>query len=359
MERIGIINIFFIYLLLSGCPPQTMLEFHEEGADEYTERFEPSPGLGNLYIVKKLSLVSSKADVYIKVNGQYIGKIQQSTYHLLELPPGTYSISTSLGKHQANTEVRVAADKNHFIQVDRGVGVKQIDAEKGREMVSLAFRLATLPVEFKRQLTREDVLEMPAADLAEGYLAASASVALVKKHVDAGAFGGSGARFVLGIRGESVDKDNVNEYLAKSQKELSLYEGAINQRGFVKIAGAYKGEATESCSRSNSIFAAILQEQKQVAIEIRQKEMNALIVISVSHEGGEVDVSNPAAVVESAIAVNEAANSDYFFRGEVNNSMIVIRPEVSVLKTWPKWANPPTRKDLEDCIITLKKYKGT
>ena len=206
----------------------------------------------------------------------------------------------------------------------------------------------------KEEPTQNDLLKAPAVNLAQGYLAAKTRLRIIERHVKMGAFGGPGARFTINAGGEMIDKDNVDEYLAKYQKQLSLYEEAISQRGSNDISGMYQGEATESCSRSNSIFAAAIQSQKQGAVEIRQNNMNALVVVSVLQDGGEFDVSNPAAVVESALAVIEATNSDYYFRGQFNNGVIEIKPDVSVLETWPKWANPPSRNDLEECVITLK-----
>ena len=206
----------------------------------------------------------------------------------------------------------------------------------------------------KEEPTQNDLLKAPAANLAQGYLAAKTRLRLVERQVKMGAFGGSGARFTLKTGGENIDKDNIDEYLAKYQKQLSLYEEVIRQRGSNDLSGMYQGEATESCSRSNSIFAATIQARKHGAIEIRQNNMNALVVVSVLQDDGEFDVSNPAAVVESALAVIEATNSDYYFRGKFNNGVIEIRPDVSVLNTWPKWANPPSRSDLEECVITLK-----
>ena len=159
MKTIGIGIIFFLYLLISGCSTSGELPFHEHRGEESEERFEPPPGLGNLYIVRKMSLIGAGA-VSLKVNGQFIGKIEQSNYHLLELAPGEYIISAEFGKREAKTKVDVAAGKNHFVQIEPGVYyksdllVKQIDAEKGREMVGVGFRLATLPVEIEREQKR-------------------------------------------------------------------------------------------------------------------------------------------------------------------------------------------------------------
>ena len=96
------------------------------------------------------------------------------------------------------------------------------------------------------------------------------------------------------------------------------------------------------------MFAAILQERRQVTLDIRQESMNALFVMSEFS-----DVSNPATVVESAIVMNEATSSDCFFTGEIKDPIIILRPYVSVLDTWPEWARPPSRRDLKNCTVTL------
>ena len=206
-----------------------------------------------------------------------------------------------------------------------------------------------------KEPTEEDVREASAADLAQGYLAAKTSLMGLNRLVKSGAFGGSGARFVVKIRGESIDKDNVDEYLAKYQQQLALHEEAIKQRGFKTVAGQYKGEATESCERSNAMWAALIQRQRYKAIEITQEDMDARVAITVEHKGKEVVVKNSAAVAESAMALIEASNSDYYFRGEIKDKMIVFKPDLSVLRTWPKWANPPSQSDLEDCVVTLER----
>ena len=207
----------------------------------------------------------------------------------------------------------------------------------------------------KEEPTPEDVVEAPAADLAQGYLAAKSSSQGLNRLVKSGAFSGSGPRFVVKVRGETIDKDNVDEYVAKYQKQLSFHEEAIKQRGFTTVAGQYKGEATEACKRSNAMWAALIQRQQYRAIEITQSEMDAQVSITVEHKGKDVDMKNSAAVAESAMALIEASNSDYYFRGEIKDNVIVFKPDLSVLRTWPKWANPPSPSDLEDCVVTLER----
>jgi hypothetical protein len=156
------------------------------------------------------------------------------------------------------------------------------------------------------------------------------------------------------LPGEEITKSNVEEYQRRYQGRLSLYREAIKQRGYKTISGAYKGETTEACSRIKSPWVGVIPERGQSGIEIVQDGIEAQVVIRVKHEGKELSLKNQAAIAESAISVLDAMNSNYFFRGEIRDQGIVIKPNLSVLDTWPTWAGPPSRSDLENCTITLK-----
>jgi len=212
-------------------------------------------------------------------------------------------------------------------------------------MMVLAIPLLASSCSNLQEPTRKTVLEAPAADLAEAYLFVKTSLPLVS----------AGARATIHIQGATINKDNVEEYKAKYEKRLALYEEAIKQRGFKTISGEYKGEATESCARSNSILA-ILHKQQQSGIEITQDGIDAQFVIKFKQDDKEMSIKNPAAIAESAVSVLDAMNSDYFFRGVVKDNVIVFKPNLAVLDTWPKWASPPSRSDLENCTITLERF---
>lgn len=212
-------------------------------------------------------------------------------------------------------------------------------------VITLLFTSGCSEQLLKTEPTLQDVLDAPAADLALGYLSVKHTVRLVAL--------GERANVIIG--NTKINKDNVEEYKAKYGERLALYEQAIRQRGFEAVAGHYKGEATEACVRSNAMWAALIQRQSQKAIEITQEGMDAQVIISVEYEGQERRLKNSAAIAESAMALNEMSNSDYYFRGEIRDNIIVFKPDLSVLRTWPKWANPPRREDLEDCVITLER----
>lgn len=151
--RPWITTIFILTTLLSGCTRITVSEEEELAA----ERFEPQIGYGNLYLVRKKTLVASLVDIEVIVNGQHIGSINIGTYHLLELRPGNYVIAAYANKadHKKNEiSQEIAEGKNHFIQIEPVAGfvpeasLEPIDTDIGKKMVIKGSRLITKPVEF-------------------------------------------------------------------------------------------------------------------------------------------------------------------------------------------------------------------
>src|SRR5574338_189022 len=193
--------------------------------------------------------------------------------------------------------------------------------------------------------TLKKALDAPAWALAQSYL-------WVKKMLHFLSAADAGA--TIHLPGETITKSNVEEHRGRYEKRLPLYGEAIKQRGYKTISGAYKGETTESCARIQSAWGGVIHERGQSGIEIEQRGIEAQVVIRGKHQGKELSLKNQAAIAETAIAVLDAMNSDYFFRGEIQDQVIVIKPNLSVLDTWPKWAGPPSRSDLENCTITLK-----
>ena len=220
-----------------------------------------------------------------------------------------------------------------------------------RSYQALAFVVAILATGCSTEPTQKDVQEAPAADLALAYLAAKVNLKIAESAV----FYESGPTMILKIGGETVNKDNVEEFRAKYRNRLALYTEAIEQRGYANIAGTYTGKATESCARSNSLLAAVIQQKSHTGIEIKQEGIGAQIVIKFKKNDQEKSIANPAAIAETAIVLVDAANSSYDFKGEIKDQVIVLKPDVSVLNTWPKWAKPPSRDDLENCTVTLER----
>jgi hypothetical protein len=195
------------------------------------------------------------------------------------------------------------------------------------------------------QPSLNQALTAPASDLAQGYLWVKFVTQYALPTVE------TGGNIQLGS--EAINKSNVSEYQRKYQERYLIYRKAIKQRGYRTISGTYSGTTTEACARVRSTWVSLIREGSAKSIEIQQDGFDAQLIISAEYKGKKLDIRNKAAVVESGIALQDAMNSDYFFRGTIKNDTIEIQPDVSVLQSWPKWANPPSQQDLETCIVTL------
>lgn len=93
-----------------------------------------------------------------------------------------------------------------------------------------------------------------------------------------------GSRAPITIGDIRLNKDNVDEYQEIFERRLSLYEKAIRQRVYKTLSGLYNGEATESCARSNSVFAALIQQHDVVlCIETGPIGLNRCCILYVFH----------------------------------------------------------------------------
>ncbi len=195
-----------------------------------------------------------------------------------------------------------------------------------------------------KEATLKSALEASAADLAQAYLTTKTRLAFLDIAVPG---------ITIIHLGETINKDSAEGFRARDEKLLSVYKQAIMQRGYKSFAGAYRGVTTESCARIKSSWVGIVHEREQSGIEITQNGIDAQLILRGKRKDKEVSLENEAAIAESSIAILDAMNSDYLFRGELKDQTIFIKPDPKVLDTWPKWAGPPSRRDLENCTITL------
>jgi hypothetical protein len=196
------------------------------------------------------------------------------------------------------------------------------------------------------QPTLTQALTVPASDLAQGYL----FVKFITKYVlPLAEMGGN-----IQLGGEEITKSNFRQYQQRYQERLSIYSEAIRQRGYSVIAGKYKGKVTESCGRAGSLWVSLISEGQPVSIEIKQDGFDAEVIVSSEIDGKEFSLKNAAAIAGSGIAIQDSMNSGYYFQGEIKNRQIVIKPNASVLRSWPQWAGPPDQNDIDNCVITLE-----
>lgn len=159
----------------------------------------------------------------------------------------------------------------------------------------------------------------------------------------------------------TVTKDNVQDLKNEYRKRQQVYEDAIRTRGFKNIAGDYRVEnATESCSRSFSLWAAGAKDGTVKTLTIKQDSCRIVLVNDVLINGKSGKFEIKGVVVGSSFVFDEPTNSDYTFIGEImEGNKIVVKPNVEqILSAWPGpktgFSIPaPDRNTLTDCSVTL------
>ena len=198
--------------------------------------------------------------------------------------------------------------------------------------------------------SKEYALKTDAYDLARRYFNAKTMMEI------ASIMAPRGIDLITGKGG--ITKRKVRQYKKKYGKQLSIYAEAINARGYKTIAGSYQARISESCGQIRSALIGSIHESAASGVEIQQDGYEAQLIVRFEYEGEEHTVEHPVIVVETAVLVHDFANEDYYFRGEIKGEDIVIKPDLSVLATWPKWALSLREKDLRKCVITLEPRKG-
>lgn len=188
----------------------------------------------------------------------------------------------------------------------------------------------------------------PAKDLAEAYLFVRN---IVKFYIP---IAEKGVRVRMPGESITLDKNNAASYRKKYERRLLIYEDSMVKRGAKNIAGKYRGKATQSCRRSQSMWDFLEHSEHRKGIVIIQKGNHAKIEFMVVREGRTIHMNSPAVVVESTVVAIDPMNSSYFYYGKMTDQGIVFKPDPKVLKSWPKWANPPSLNDIQNCSITFE-----
>ncbi len=197
---------------------------------------------------------------------------------------------------------------------------------------------------------RERVLKADAYDLAHSYFYAKWMMEEIIPMVEKG--------FTIILPEGKLTKRKARRYKKEYFIRFSIYAEAIIERGYKTIAGSYQRRGSKSCKRIRSALNDSKYACMTSDVEIQQDGYEARLIVRFEHEGKEITLEHPMIVVETAVMVMDATNSDYFFRGEIKGKKIVLKPELSVLAGWPKWAGPPLEQDLRECTITLEPRKG-
>ncbi|MDH4175666.1 MAG: hypothetical protein OEV97_18185, partial [Betaproteobacteria bacterium] len=158
--------------------------------------------------------------------------------------------------------------------------------------------------------------------------------------------------------GATITASNAELYLAGYQDRMRVYALVIARRGSEAIAGPFRATASASCARIQSMWAGGVREGALRELNISQNGFNAELLHKVQVEGKSHSVGIPGVVVESVLALKDPANSEFLFFGQITPGQITVQPDAKVLAGWPSWANPPSRKDLSDCVVTLSRVQS-
>lgn len=180
-----------------------------------------------------------------------------------------------------------------------------------------------------------------AAELALGYTSTKFILNTIKSAVPAG--------MTISTPDGDINAGNAGRIRKTLEKRLATYTAEIRRRGFVDMGGRYKAKLTRSCTRvpSWTMFVA----QGATSFQIRQRGFEVEIIQS--KRGDSHSNKMTGVVVEDSLAFYDSLNSDFGFTGVMSGDEITIKPDPRVLRTWPKWANPPKRSDVRSCTVFL------
>jgi len=217
-------------------------------------------------------------------------------------------------------------------------------------------RFDTKPEQGPLLVHPDQAMRAPPESLAGGYLAVSS----IAKMLEPARLGKFRATLVTSLdgRSDSITASNAALYLAGYQDRLRVYALVIARRGSQAIAGPYRATATSSCARIQSMWAGGVREGALSEINISQDGFNAELLHKAQLEGKSHSVGIPGVVVESVLALEDPANSEFLFLGQITPGQIKVQPDAKVLAGWPSWANPPSRKDLSECVVTLSRIQS-
>jgi hypothetical protein len=150
-----------------------------------------------------------------------------------------------------------------------------------------------------------------------------------------------------------IGPENREEVRAEFRSKLVSVHEAIERRGSASVAGDYTIKATRACRKIQSMWAQGVATKELGKPTILQNDHECQIVQLIDFNGSE-PLETPAVIVEDTIIFADLMNTDFIFVGHARGSVIEIAPDADfILDAWPDWVNPPKRKDLEGCKVTL------
>jgi TPR repeat protein len=227
----------------------------------------------------------------------------------------------------------------------------------GEAQQLLQQRFSVKPEQGPLLVRPDQAMRAPSEALASAYVAAS-SIAEMLELARAGRSPRVTLTITLDGKAEAIGASNALLYLAGYQDRLRVYGLAITRRGSHTIAGTYRAEGGAACGRIQSMWAGGVHEGVLREMNISQDSFKADLVHKVELSGKTDSLEILGVVVESVLAFVDPANSEFLFIGRITPGQITVRPDARVLAGWPNWANPPSKKDLSECVVTLRRVEG-
>ncbi len=200
-----------------------------------------------------------------------------------------------------------------------------------------------VPVGAQASMIRQAAMEASPADLAQSYAYSLVMQKMLK-------LAESGATVQLGDR--KVDPSNAAAAANECRMGQDAFAEAIRARGFRNVSGRYRAASTD-CGKAQSLWVSGLAAKDFREVLMTQDGF-VVNVTQVMGGGPQTMLETVAAVAESAMSFPDPGNTDYYWTGTIEEGRITLRPDVEdILRAWPAWAHPPSRKDLADCVVTL------
>ena len=194
-------------------------------------------------------------------------------------------------------------------------------------------------------------LKIPARDLAGSFLVNRYLIKLTEL---------AGANVRIHTPEGTIDQRSAAARRRESEARLAAYRHAIMQRGFASLAGVYAVDSVSpACARAGSLWLGGAQEGIFEKYEIVQDSFELTLNVTLAPQPGQPAEGKTfgleGVVVESALVFEDPMNSDYFLDGKAADGRITIKPRPDVVNSWPEWAGPPKKRDLENCSLVLRR----
>lgn len=214
-----------------------------------------------------------------------------------------------------------------------------------RGALTLALALTATLDARTQTLNLDKALSLPAEDLARSCLA---DVILEQFLILAD----SGA--TIQTANGPITGENVDDQRRALETRLGLCTSAIQVRGQAELPQHLAlHTSTSQCEQAGSGWADLISGDLVEEIEVFQEEFPGILSTTIILDGRTRNVEQPLVVVENSLAMMDYSNTSYLWLGVVTGDRIELRPDIGVLTSWPEWATPPKKKDLQKCRIEL------